>query len=89
MKGRGDVLPLYLSAPHRCSYLDDRQSRTLFVDPYKPMTMAGYGELLRYGFRRSGRTVYAPRCETCQQCVSVRIPVKDFSPRRNQRRIEL
>ncbi len=26
-------LPLYLSAPHECSYLPDRQSTTLFADP--------------------------------------------------------
>jgi arginine-tRNA-protein transferase len=51
------------------------------------MDMATYSELLHYGFRRSGRMVYAPRCEACNQCVSVRIPVDDFSPRRGQRRV--
>jgi arginine-tRNA-protein transferase len=87
MKRQGRHLPLYLSAPHRCSYLEDRQSSTLFADPDGPMDMATYSELLHFGFRRSGRMVYAPRCEFCQQCVSVRIPVADFTPRRNQRRI--
>jgi arginine-tRNA-protein transferase len=80
-------LPLYLSAPHACSYLPDRQAGTLFADPDQPMDMATYSELLRYGFRRSGRMVYAPRCETCSQCVSVRVPVDEFVPRRSQRRI--
>lgn len=87
MKNQRRQLPLYLSAPHRCSYLADRQSSTLFADPHGPMDMATYSELLRYGFRRSGRLVYAPRCEFCHQCVSVRIPVRDFAPRRSQRRI--
>lgn len=87
MKNQRRQLPLYLSAPHRCSYLADQQSSTLFADPEGPMDMATYSELLRYGFRRSGRMVYAPRCEFCHQCVSVRVPVMDFAPRRNQRRI--
>ena len=80
-------LPLYLSAPHACSYLPDRQSSTLFADPEGPMDMAIYSELLHYGFRRSGRMVYAPRCEACSQCVSVRVPVNEFAPRRGQRRV--
>jgi arginine-tRNA-protein transferase len=51
------------------------------------MDMATYSELLRRGFRRSGRLVYAPRCEHCRQCISVRIPVDDFRPSRSQRRV--
>lgn len=80
-------LPLYLSTPHACSYLPDQRASTLFADPDQPMDMATYSELLRYGFRRSGRMVYAPRCEECKQCVSVRVPVDEFTPRRSQRRI--
>lgn len=80
-------LALYLSAPHVCSYLPDRQSSTLFADPEQTLDMTTYSELLHYGFRRSGRMVYTPRCEDCSQCVSVRVPVDDFSPRRAQRRV--
>ena len=87
MKSAGRSLPLYLSAPHACSYLPDRQSSTLFTDPNVVMDPAVYGELLKYGFRRSGRLIYAPRCEHCSQCVSVRIPVADFTPRRVHRRV--
>lgn len=87
MKRQPRQLPLYLSAPHPCSYLEDRQASTLFADPNGPMDMATYGELLRFGFRRSGRMVYAPRCEFCSQCVSVRVPVVEFSPNRSQRRV--
>lgn len=87
MKGQRDRLPLYLSAPHACSYLPDRQSSTLFTDPLADMDMQAYSELLHFGFRRSGRMVYAPRCEFCSQCISVRIPVADFAPRRKQRRV--
>jgi arginine-tRNA-protein transferase len=87
MKPGQRQLPLYLSAPHACSYLPDRLSSTLFVDPDAEMDMASYSELLRYGFRRSGRMVYAPRCEHCSQCIAVRIPVAEFRPRRNHRRV--
>jgi len=80
-------LPLYLSAPHACSYLEGRTSNTLFTDPEQPMTMETYSELLQLGFRRSGSMIYAPRCENCRQCISVRLPVVDFVPRRNQRRV--
>ena len=80
-------LPLYLSAPHDCSYLTGRQSSTLFADPDQRMDMATYSELLQYGFRRSGKMVYAPRCEDCRQCVSVRVRTAEFRPRRSQRRV--
>lgn len=87
MIGSGRGLPLYLSPPHPCSYLADRRSQTLFADPDGPMDVATYQELLHRGFRRSGRIVYAPRCEGCRQCVSARVPVAAFSPRRIHRRI--
>ena len=87
LTGSDRQLPLYLSAPHDCSYLPDRQSSTLFADPDQPMDMATYNELLQYGFRRSGRMVYAPRCEDCRQCISVRVCAAEFRPRRSQRRV--
>ena len=80
-------LALYLSAPHACSYLSEHQSQSLFVDPDAPMSMPLYNHLLRQGFRRSGRHVYTPHCEHCKQCVSVRIPVAEFTPKRNHRRV--
>jgi arginine-tRNA-protein transferase len=87
VKGRSTRLPLYLSPPHACSYLADRRSQMLFVHPDDPMDGAAYQELMQRGFRRSGRIVYTPRCEECRQCVSARVPVEAFSPRRIQRRI--
>ena len=80
-------LPLYLSAPHPCSYLPLRSASSLFVDPELAISMRDYGDLLHYGFRRSGRLVYAPRCEDCRQCISVRVPVREFRPRRIHRRV--
>lgn len=80
-------LALYLSAPHECSYLPERSSQSVFADPDAPMSVSLYSHLLRRGFRRSGRHVYAPHCERCAQCTSVRIPVDEFEPRRTHRRV--
>ncbi|RMG34244.1 MAG: arginyltransferase [Gammaproteobacteria bacterium] len=79
-------LPLYLSAPQPCSYLAGEYSQSLFIDPEMPMTVALYSQLVRQGFRRSGGMVYRPHCLQCRQCLSARIPVADFQPRRRHRR---
>ncbi|TVT50423.1 MAG: arginyltransferase [Sedimenticola thiotaurini] len=78
---------LYLSGDHPCSYLEDRNARTLFVDPQQTNRLKIYNSLINQGFRRSGEMIYRPDCKTCQGCISLRIPVAQFKPRRNQRRI--
>lgn len=80
------ALPLYLSSDHPCSYLDDEQARTLFVDPLARLDKDSYGLLLRHGFRRSGTHVYRPACRRCRRCIPVRLPVKTFHADRSQRR---
>ena len=80
-------LALYLSAAHPCSYLSERQASTLFVAPDANIDAGLYARLLARGFRRSGSYVYQPHCEDCHACVSVRIPVADYSWRRRERRI--
>lgn len=79
-------LSLYLTGEQPCSYLPDRDSRSLFIDPMARIDGQGYQWLLEQGFRRSGRFIYRPACFGCQACVSVRIPVADFMPDRSQRR---
>ena len=80
-------LAFYASEPHQCNYLPDQQALTVFADPNVPMTTAIYSRIIEYGFRRSGEYVYTPRCPGCDACISVRIPVGDFVPSRNQRRV--
>lgn len=82
----GQRIPLLLSAPQPCSYLENRSSSSAFVDPGVPMDMPLYGRLVRVGFRRSGALVYRPQCPTCQQCLALRLPVEQFRPRRRHRR---
>lgn len=78
---------LFLSLPHECSYLPNREASTLFIDPNSQASPEYYPHLIRKGFRRSGRLIYRPHCRTCNECISVRIPVNEFEPRRGQRRV--
>lgn len=80
-------LAFYATPAHECSYLPERRAVTLFADPHTPMSNALYSDLARYGFRRSGAYVYRPRCQGCDACLAVRIPVAEFRPDRSQRRI--
>ena len=77
---------LFQSPPESCSYLPNHVSRNVYADPFRSPTMEMYNLLIEKGFRRSGHHIYRPHCVTCEQCVSVRIPVSDFKPRRSQRR---
>lgn len=79
-------VPIILSHPHACSYLDNRTAQSAFIDPSFPMRPAIYAYLLEQGFRRSGDLIYSPRCAQCSACIPVRIPVSDFTPSRNQKR---
>lgn len=82
----GAHLRFFTTAAHPCSYLSDRQAVTLFADPEADMGPALFSQLSTMGFRRSGNYVYRPHCQGCQACVSVRVPVADFRPSRQQRR---
>ena len=77
----------YVTAPQPCPYLKDRVERKLFthLTPDKPAELID--NLLKGGFRRSQNIAYMPYCENCQSCVSVRVLVDDFEPRRSMRRV--
>lgn len=79
-------LRFYATAPHPCSYLDDREATTLFVEPEAALTETDVVKLTETGFRRSGRYIYRPHCTDCNACISVRVPVDAFHPKRRQRR---
>lgn len=81
-----DEIGFRLTLEHDCSYLDDRQAITLFVDPDYPIVMQQYSALAKLGFRRSGSNVYRPNCTDCGMCIPVRAPANEFKPNRSQRR---
>jgi arginyl-tRNA--protein-N-Asp/Glu arginylyltransferase len=80
------TLKLFTTHPHRCSYLDDKEATTLFIDPEAEVDVGLYSQLSEYGFRRSGQHIYRPRCSHCQACIPMRIPVEKFRSNRNQKR---
>ncbi len=80
------TLKLFATQPHPCSYLDNQEATTLFVDPEAKVDIQLYTQLSQLGFRRSGAHLYRPQCLRCQACISCRIPVNLFKPNRNQKR---
>jgi len=77
----------FASTPEPCSYLADRKSVSAFANPHMDMDMKTYNELIRHGFRRSGGYIYRPHCPQCQECISVRIPIKQHHLSRNEKRV--
>jgi len=80
-------IKVYTTYPHSCSYLEDQEATTLFVDPRQPVDKALYSKLSALGFRRSGDHIYRPHCAQCEACIPARIPVCGFTPSRGQKRI--
>ena len=79
-----ETLKFFATAPHPCSYLDGREATTLFVEPSTILTSEQVVKLAESGFRRSGRYTYRPHCAQCTACISVRVPVTSFQPKRRQ-----
>lgn len=80
-------LLLFATPSHDCGYLEGESATTVFADPRVSNNNSVYTMLSRYGFRRSGNHLYRPQCEYCHACVPVRVAVKSFQARRNQRRV--
>jgi arginyl-tRNA--protein-N-Asp/Glu arginylyltransferase len=80
-------LKVFATYPHPCSYLDDREAVTVFIDPNARLDRQLYSALSEQGFRRSGPHVYKPHCARCQACKPARVPVARFRPNRSQRRL--
>lgn len=72
--------------PRPCSYLPVERASL----EYRIVTGLGcddYEDLLARGYRRFGHQLFRPACRQCQQCVSLRVLVQEFSPSRSQRRV--
>jgi arginyl-tRNA--protein-N-Asp/Glu arginylyltransferase len=77
----------YTTAPLPCPYVSGRTERKVVTEITGPDADAVHDRLSRAGFRRSHNIAYAPVCPSCQACVPIRIPVRDFQPDRSLRRI--
>ena len=80
-------LRFFISTPAACGYVKGRESVSLFADPKYSFTPALYDILIDHGFRRSSDYIYRPHCPSCSSCTPVRIPVDQFSPNKNQKRV--
>lgn len=81
-------LEFYITAEYDCSYLPNRQTRSLIASPQHLVDNNAYSALIALGFRRSGRYVYRPHCQQCQACIPVRLIVNDFTASRSQKRAQ-
>ena len=77
----------YVTAPQPCPYLTGRLERKIFTHLTADKPEYVVDNLLKGGFRRSQNIAYMPYCDNCSACVSVRIGVNDFTPRRTMKRI--
>lgn len=77
----------YVTAPQPCPYLDGREERKLFTALQGDHAVILNDSLSHQGFRRSQNVLYRPSCTDCNACLSARIRVADFKPKRSQKRI--
>jgi len=78
---------LLITPEHGCSYLDDHQAATVFVDPQTKIDTGTYSLFSELGFRRSGEHVYRPHCPLCAECKALRINVDSFTLSKSQKRL--
>lgn len=80
-------LRFFMTAVAPCPYLEGMTERKVFANlPFSDGAHVN-DELTHAGFRRSQNIAYRPACEGCDACLSVRVPVAEFSPGRTQRKI--
>jgi leucyl-tRNA---protein transferase len=79
-------LRFFLTAPSPCPYLPDRYERKVFAHLPLADGATVNDSLTQVGFRRSQNIAYRPACESCQACVSARIPADDYVFSRSERK---
>jgi len=80
-------LRFFLTAPSPCPYLPGKRERKVFT-ALDGLDAEGLHDVLtNAGFRRSQNIAYRPSCDSCEACVSARVPVERFAFSRRWRKI--
>jgi arginine-tRNA-protein transferase len=78
---------LFRTSAHPCSYKENQQAATVFVDPDLVIDKHLNSKLSELGYRRSGAHLYRPDCELCNACISCRVPANFFKFKRRHKKI--
>jgi arginine-tRNA-protein transferase len=76
----------YVAPPSPCGYLPD-QIWSLEYELVSSLSAAEYAERMLKGWRRFGRALFRPRCQTCRACQPLRVFADQFRPDRSMRRV--
>ncbi|HSI37671.1 MAG TPA: arginyltransferase [Methylotenera sp.] len=79
-------LQFYVTTGYSCGYLPNKLAQSLIASPQHLIDANVYSGLIQQGFRRSGKFAYRPHCESCRECIPVRVISEEFIPNRSQRR---
>jgi len=80
------LLETFISEPRECPYLPTEVS-SLEYRIMMEISPEEWETLLSCGWRRFGVAYFRPRCADCTECVSLRIPVRDFKKSKSQKRV--
>ncbi len=70
-----------------CPYYKDRNAKLKAFVYYEEFLSSVYSFLLPDGFRRIKSVFYKNVCDKCNECLPIRVKVKEFYPNKSQRRI--
>ncbi|MDX2104948.1 MAG: arginyltransferase [Candidatus Melainabacteria bacterium] len=73
------------SEPEQCGYLPDQQWRFEYKKAIE-MTSEEYTAFIHDGWRKFGRMLFRPICNSCSACQPIRVRCAEFSPDRSQKR---
>jgi leucyl-tRNA---protein transferase len=78
--------PISLDHLEPCPYLAGRQKQ---FEYFFAVSLSGeeLAKFLAAGWRKFGPYFFRPACPECRACIPVRVPVRQFTPSRSQRRV--
>lgn len=79
------LLQHLVEPPHPCGYLPGRDAQ-LEIRVQVDVTAEELEPMLARGWRRFGPVYFRPACIGCGECVTLRVDVATFAPRKSQRR---